>query len=74
MVREILATYVSNVAEFDAMGPKIKYFILEGLDEDSKSILITTNVMLRADVLTRSQPDKDLMKCRNKMLKRVCNL
>ena len=68
---QILATYVSNAAEFHAKGPEIKYFISEGLDEDSKSNLITTNGMLSGDVHTRSQPDKDLMKCRNKILKRV---
>ena len=74
VLREILSNYVSNVAEFALMAPEIKYFISQGLDNDSKSILETTSRMLRGDIGLRSPADKELMKARSTILKKVCNL
>ena len=74
MLREVLSNYVSNLAEFNAMAAEIKYFISEGLDDDNKSILYTTSRMLRGDMLGRSPADKELMKARTTILKKVCNL
>ena len=74
VLREILSNYVSNVAEFALMAPEIKYFISLGLDDDSKSILNTTSRMLRGDIGLRSPADKEMMKARSTILKKVCNL
>lgn len=74
LLREIMSIYVSNVAEFEVMAPEIKYFICLGLDEDSRSILDMSSKMLRGDISARSPADKEIMKSRSTILKKVCNL
>ena len=74
ILKKALMIYVTNIDEFDALAPEIKYLLSEGLDSERKDILRVTESMKHRRKSLRTKEENQMMLDRTLIVRKICLL